>query len=312
MKLQCSLQLFRYLRARRAGCPTESAAAQAGIGLAEARLHDEAQRAGEYDHIDTTEMPLIASHNPTEPADQIDQRSASRVNACGEGQGLRSAMVDPGSPEPKEEDMARGRRKAADEVVEIKKPDFELAKRIYFNDIKPAKSKQATHGQELSTAYKEIKAQAHIQPQAAKLAFQLAEMEESKRDDFLRSLRGLLTTFRIFIPADLVDQAEGKQGDSNVIPIGESPRPSLATIPNDDSDLAADDWAASLKEGDLVLVPVGEKGEGKFARATITFADGDALDVEYLDDGETIKATVPRASVSAPETDDGEHLEAAE
>jgi hypothetical protein len=118
------------------------------------------------------------------------------------------------------------------------KPDFDLAKRIYFGDIKPAQGKVGEHAQEMSTAYKEIKKAAHIQPQAAKLAFKLVEMEESKRDDFLRSFRGLLTVFNIFIPADLVDQAEGKTGESNVIPIGESAKPQLATIPSDDSDLA--------------------------------------------------------------------------
>ena len=207
--------------------------------------------------------------------------------------------------------MGRARRKAADQVVEILKPDFDMARRIYFNDIKPAQGKVGEHAQEMSTAYKEIKNTAHIQPQAAKLAFKLVEMEESKRDDFLRSFRGLLTVFRIFIPADLVDQAKGKVDESNVIPIGESSRPSLATIPADDD--AATDWHANLKEGDAVMIPVGEPGDEGVVRGTITFVDGDKLDVEYEDEGETVKASIPRDAVSKPtDADDDQHLEAAE
>jgi hypothetical protein len=196
-----SLQLRRYLAARRAGCPTESAAAQVGMSLSEARLTDADEAKGLLAHIDTETRPVTA---------------------------------------PQEEIMARPKRKV-DQVVEVMKPDFDLAKRIYFNDIKPAQSKVGEHAQEMSSAYKELKKNAHIQPQAAKLAFKLVELEESKRDDFLRSLRGLLTVFRIFIPADLVDQAEGKPVDNNVIPIGDSARPQLATIPSDDSDLAGED-----------------------------------------------------------------------
>jgi hypothetical protein len=217
VKLTCSVQLWLYLHKRRAHMPTEQAAAEAGIRLLEARAHDEAELAGEYADIDTTETPVGVIQQSTAPAAETAQ---------------------PGAPSPKENDMARGKRKVADQVVEVLKPDFDLARRIYFNDIKPAQGKVGEHAQEMSTAYKEIKKAAHIQPQAAKLAFKLVEMEESKRDDFLRSFRGLLTVFNIFIPADLVDQAEGKTGESNVIPIGESAKPQLATIPSDDSDLA--------------------------------------------------------------------------
>jgi hypothetical protein len=217
VKLTCSVQLWLYLHKRRAHMPTEQAAAEAGIRLLEARAHDEAELAGEYADIDTTETPVGVIQQSTAPAAETAQ---------------------PGAPSPKENDMARGKRKVADQVVEVLKPDFDLARRIYFNDIKPAQGKVGEHAQEMSTAYKEIKKAAHIQPQAARLAFRLVDMEESKRDDFLRSFKGLCEVFRIFMPADLVDRAEGKPTDSNVVPIGESPRPALATIPSDDSDLA--------------------------------------------------------------------------
>jgi hypothetical protein len=224
VKLTCSVQLWLYLHKRRAHMPTEQAAAEAGIRLLEARAHDEAELAGEYADIDTTETPVGVIQQSTAPAAETAQ---------------------PGAPSPKENDMARGKRKVADQVVEVLKPDFDLARRIYFNDIKPAISKQATHGQELSSAYKELKSVAHIQPQAAKLAFKLVEFEESKRDDFLRCLNGLLRSFNVFLPRDMVDIAEGKPETDNVIPIGDSPRPSLATIPSDDSDLAGDTLEAA-------------------------------------------------------------------
>jgi hypothetical protein len=276
-----SAQLRLYLRRRRAGCPTEQAAAEAGFSIAEARLTDAEEAKGLLAHIDTTEPAPAVSGNHEEPA------------------------------------MARRSRAArAPQVEQVHKPDFDLARRIYFNDIKPAQGKVGEHAQEMSTAYKEIKKAAYIQPQAAKLAFKLVEMEESKRDDYLRSLRGLLTVFRIFIPADLVDQAEGKQTDGNVIPIGEASRPSLATIPADDSDLAgqpsSDDWHASLKEGDTVMVPVGEAGDTDVVAAKVMFIDGDALDVEYVDADETVKATVSRRAVSKPDDGDDQHQLAAE
>jgi hypothetical protein len=139
----------------------------------------------------------------------------------------------PAPPCAEPENVTMGRAKKKIDVVElVGAPDFGLAVRIYREDIKPAQSKVGEYAQEQSTAYKEIKKTAFIQPQAAKLAFKLDAMEESKRDDFLRSLNGLLKELRIFMPADLVDAAEGKAGTSDaVVPIGERRRPQLATVP---------------------------------------------------------------------------------
>lgn len=155
---------------------------------------------------------------------------------------LLNPAPDP-APHTKEDDMGRPRKQP--EVEQVHTPDYALAVRIYRQDIKPAQSKVGEYAQEQSTAYKAIKKQAHIQPAAAKLAFKLDDMEESKRDDFLRSLNGLLKALNIFMPADLVDAAEGKArvGDA-VIPMGDRKRPQLATVPQSDgvdADLAGDD-----------------------------------------------------------------------
>lgn len=139
--------------------------------------------------------------------------------------------------------MARAARKPKDDdgAVEVKKKDFDRAAKLYRKDIKPAVSKAGEAMQEASTAYKVMKKECHIQPQAAKLAFKLADMEEAKRDDFLRCLGGLLKEFNIaIVPTDLIDLMGGGEGETR-------PKPQLVTVPiatGDETDLAdaADDF----------------------------------------------------------------------
>lgn len=149
---------------------------------------------------------------------------------------LSDDAADPPPPEAylpigsmKGHDMARG-KKAADKPIngEIPKPDFDLAIRFYKEDIRPAQAKVGEFAQEQSTAYKAIKKQAHVHPGAAKLAFKLAEMEDTKRDDFLRSLYGLMEGLDIGLSRDLVD-AMG-DGEADKMPTRERKRPALATV----------------------------------------------------------------------------------
>jgi hypothetical protein len=134
------------------------------------------------------------------------------------------------SPTPKGHDMARG-KKAADKPIngEVPKPDFALAVKFYKEDIHPAQAKVGEFAQEQSTAYKAIKKQAYVHPGAAKLAFKLNEMEDTKRDDFLRSLYGLMQELDIGLTRDLVD-AMG-DGEADEMPTKERKRPALATVP---------------------------------------------------------------------------------
>lgn len=137
--------------------------------------------------------------------------------------------------------MGRPRKKEGTINGEVPKPDFALAVKLYRDDIRPAMGTVGEGAQEMSTAYKAIKKQAHIQPQAARAAFRLVDMEESKRDDWLRSFNGLLKEFKLFMPSDLVDAAEGKGSlGENVVPMGQRAKPQMATMPappSDDSDL---------------------------------------------------------------------------
>lgn len=139
--------------------------------------------------------------------------------------------------------MAKPKKAPVDQVEQIHAPDFGKAVRIYREDIKPAQSKVGEYAQEQSTAYKALKKDCGLHPGAAKIVFRLDQMEESKRDDFLRTFQGLCKALNIFMPRDLADIAEGK-GDvaENVVPIGDRAAPRLATIPynGDDADLAGD------------------------------------------------------------------------
>jgi hypothetical protein len=82
----------------------------------------------------------------------------------------------------------------------------------------------------LSTAYKAIKKQCGISSKAAKLAFQLDDMEDFKRDDFLRSLGGMLNELGISQPFDMVDMANESATRE---------RPRLVTVgTGDETDLA--------------------------------------------------------------------------
>lgn len=116
---------------------------------------------------------------------------------------------------------------------EVAQKDFAGAVRAYRNDIKPAISKVGEFSQEVSTAYKHIKKNCHIQSGAAKLAFKLDGMEEAKRDDFLRSFNGLCKELNIRMPRDMVDDAEGKPVEP-IVPVAESQKPGLVVVGNDE------------------------------------------------------------------------------
>lgn len=130
------------------------------------------------------------------------------------------------SARPKEND---------DDSGVIGEKDFAKAVRIYREDILPAQSKVGEFAQEQSTAFKAIKKQCGIQPQAARTAFRLADMEEAKRDDWMRCFIGLCREMKIPLQSnDLVDRAEEAS----------RPKPVLATIiPSDGSETDLTDAA---------------------------------------------------------------------
>ncbi|PZU59812.1 MAG: hypothetical protein DI547_04875 [Sphingobium sp.] len=185
-----SRQLTIFRCAVRGGTPLEAAAQLAGMTIGEARLTLEADRA-----------------DPPPP----------------------DAYLWVGDHQQRKEDpMARNAKKKDDEVKEIVKPDFDRAVRIYREDIKPAQAKVGEYAQEQSTAYKELKKGCHLDPAAAKMAFKLDQMEDHKRDDYLRTLYGLMDKLNIGISADLVDQMG--DGEAPSMPVRERSRPGLVTV----------------------------------------------------------------------------------
>ena len=209
-----SLTLCRFRIAIRNGATVEQAAEMVGMSISKARLTVAEDR-----------------RNPPGPEcyEIIPHRASPALDA-----------------QPEENIMARGRRArpVVEEVEEVGEMDFARAARIFRSEIAPAQAKVGEHAQEMSTAYKEIKKHCGIQPQAARIAFRLADMEDAKREDWLRSFFGLVDELGIGLSEDLVDMAEQRQSAGNKksdnIPRGPAPKASnrkpkpLATVVTSD------------------------------------------------------------------------------
>lgn len=129
-----------------------------------------------------------------------------------------------------------GRPKKKDEVQQLKPMDFAKAVSLYRNDIKPAVSQSATELKDAADGYKAIKKICYIQPQSAKAAFKAFEMEDAKRDDYLRGFVGVFNEMMgeevlSLRSADMVDVAEGKadkaqpRGKPNLVAVKTAPQP---------------------------------------------------------------------------------------
>lgn len=116
------------------------------------------------------------------------------------------------------------------EIVELIKPDYERAIKVLTNDVHPQQEKNAKSRGELSAAWKVIEDDCHVNKGAAKLYFKLTGMSDEKKDDFLRSLYGMMETGGLGISADLVDRME-TDGEAPTMPIaGAKPKEGLATL----------------------------------------------------------------------------------
>jgi hypothetical protein len=115
--------------------------------------------------------------------------------------------------------MAQKAKHESEEVQEIQPPDFDRAMRIITNDIRTAEEKNASSRGDLSAAWKAIEDECHVNKKAAKLFAKLRGMSDESRDDFLRSLYGLMKAGNVGISRDLVDEMEG--GDAPDMPTRE-------------------------------------------------------------------------------------------
>lgn len=114
---------------------------------------------------------------------------------------------------------------------EIKPMDVDLVLKLIRTDIRPAQAKVGDHAQEMSTAYKAVKKQGNMNPQAVRLAVRLDDMEDAAREHWLRSFRAILSGLNIFIPRDLVDVAEGVPDSAmSAVPVAEREPAALHTL----------------------------------------------------------------------------------
>lgn len=180
-----SAQLRAFRRARREGASVEEAATLSGLSIGEARL---------------TAKEDDANPPPPEAYEPIPQPAR------------------PCAGQPQEPAMARtARAPKEDAVQEVKPMDFDRAKTLYLNDIKPAKTQASSHGQAVAEAIKVIKKHCHIEPQGAKAAFKAFELEDAHREVHVRSFAGMLNALlgRDVLTVnfgDLVDQMETEDG----------------------------------------------------------------------------------------------------
>lgn len=112
---------------------------------------------------------------------------------------------------------------------EIIKPDFERAIKVITNDLNPLLEKSAKVRGDQAAGWKVIEDDCHCNKKAAKDFHKLLRMDPELRDDYFRTLRGLLDVSGLGISRDLVDEAEGKEA-APVIPVVDKSRPELATV----------------------------------------------------------------------------------
>jgi hypothetical protein len=183
-----SLQLRMFRNAIRDGKSLNFAASIAGMSLTEAKLTLEADAA-----------------DPPPPPDAYDLIGSTR----------------------KDSDMARTAKKD-DEVELIKTPDFKRAIKVITNDVEPQDERNAKARGEMSAAWKIVEDECHVNKAAAKDFRKIRNMSDELRDDYLRSLYGLMSEDGIGISSDLVDA----MGDSDApsMPVTKRRPVELATL----------------------------------------------------------------------------------
>ena len=116
--------------------------------------------------------------------------------------------------------MRESEEKAA---ADANKPDFARAIRVMANDIKASDEANAQTRGDLSAAWKVVEEECRCVKGAAKVFFKLRGMSHETRDDYLRTLYGLMSEEGIGISRDLVDQAEGVTKSMPLAPAGDKP-----------------------------------------------------------------------------------------
>ena len=98
-------------------------------------------------------------------------------------------------------------------------PDFEMAASIIRKEVMGDREELSKVQGDLSAAWKRVQDSAHVNKGAAKEALKILQKSDETRADYLRSLSGMLSAFKIdgltinYNPGDLVDLAEDDEED---------------------------------------------------------------------------------------------------
>lgn len=96
-------------------------------------------------------------------------------------------------------------------------PDFAGAAEVIRKEISPDKEDMSKIQGDLSASWKRVEDQFHVNKKAAKSAAQMLTMSQETRDDYLRSLYGMMRAFNISVSADLVDAMQ--DGETPTMPV---------------------------------------------------------------------------------------------
>lgn len=144
--------------------------------------------------------------------------------------------VAPTTTKPKEASMAKEDDDGA--AAEYKRPDAELAFKIYDQVIKPKETHLATIKGDMSEPYQQIKDRAHFPRKVLNFIVALENEEDAKRDHLLLALAEGLKHRQLYLPRDLVTMANGEDG-GEIVPTGDRDDDDLLVDEDDDDEFDA-------------------------------------------------------------------------
>lgn len=143
---------------------------------------------------------------------------------------------------------------------EYQGPDAGTAFRIFDQEIRPKLDKMAEKRGETKEPWDRIKDQCKFPKRTLNYLVKLRDMEDAERDHELLALHEGMKHLSMFMPSDLVTQAQGVPADASVIPIGDAKKPKLA-FQRAKKVEEGDGVDADLADAGDVVVPLGGSDE---------------------------------------------------
>lgn len=189
---------------------------------------------------------------------------------------------------------------------EYVKLDAGKAFRIFDQEIQPKMDKMAEKRGETKEPWDRIKDQCNFPKRTLTFLIKLRDMEDAERDHHLLAMHEGMKHLKLFMPSDLVTQAQGQEPNASIIPMGERPKPKLATL-NARVVQEGDGVDADLADAGDVVIPLGGTSDDEQAISAAiqdAIADGALSGIsepDAPDDGSNI------SGMDAPEAqpDDG-------